>query len=78
VTSACTALRRTLQRLKMIGSAWPELGRTAFEASRLIFGCGAALSRRPNDALLDAAFDAGIKATPYGRPSITDPAMGQS
>jgi len=50
---------------------WPEmsyrkLGRTNFEASRLVFGCGAALSRRPNDRLLQAAFDAGINVFDVG------------
>lgn len=50
---------------------WPKmnyrtLGRTGFEASRLVFGCGAALSGRPNDALLHAAFDAGINVFDVG------------
>lgn len=50
---------------------WPKmtyrkLGRTNFEASRLVFGCGAALSRRPNDRLLQAAFDAGINVFDVG------------
>jgi len=41
--------------------AWPEmayrpLGRTGHNSSRLIFGCGAALSRKPRDELLNAAF----------------------
>ena len=44
---------------------WPTmkyttLGRTNFKASRLVYGCGAALSRRKNDSLLNVAFDAGI------------------
>jgi aryl-alcohol dehydrogenase-like predicted oxidoreductase len=43
-----------------------KLGRTNFEASRLIFGCGAALSRRPNEPLLDAAFEAGINVFDVG------------
>jgi aryl-alcohol dehydrogenase-like predicted oxidoreductase len=51
--------------------SWPrmtyrKLGRTNFEASRLIFGCGAALSRRPNEPLLDAAFEAGINVFDVG------------
>ena len=50
---------------------WPEmryrkLGRTGFEASRLVFGCGAALARRPNDALLQAAREAGINVFDVG------------
>jgi aryl-alcohol dehydrogenase-like predicted oxidoreductase len=43
-----------------------RLGRTGWEASRLVFGCGAALSRRPNDALLEAAFEAGINVFDVG------------
>jgi aryl-alcohol dehydrogenase-like predicted oxidoreductase len=52
-------------------ASWPnmprrKLGRTGFQASRLVFGCGAALSRRRNDALLQAAFDAGINVFDVG------------
>lgn len=43
-----------------------RLGRTGWEASRLVFGCGAALSRRPNDPLLAAAFEAGINVFDVG------------
>jgi hypothetical protein len=43
-----------------------RLGRTGWEASRLVFGCGAALSRRPNDPLLEAAFGAGINVFDVG------------
>ncbi len=51
--------------------AWPpmstrRLGRTNFEASRLIFGCGAALSARTNDPLLEAALEAGINVFDVG------------
>lgn len=50
---------------------WPEmdhrtLGRTGWKASRLVFGCGAALSSRPRDELLDAAFEAGINVFDVG------------
>jgi hypothetical protein len=50
---------------------WPNvgrrvLGRTGFEGSRLVFGCGAALSRGRKDDLLDAAFDAGINVFDVG------------
>ena len=56
-------------------AAWPrvprrKLGRTGFEASRLIFGCGAALSKGRNDALLDAAFEAGINVFDVGSRSF--------
>jgi hypothetical protein len=52
-------------------SGWPAiprrtLGRTGFEASRLVFGCGAALSRHPNEPLLNAAFEAGINVFDVG------------
>jgi len=36
------------------------LGRTGFTGSRLVFGCGAALSRRRRDDLLEAALESGI------------------
>lgn len=50
---------------------WPaiprrRLGRTDFEASRLVFGCGAALSRGRKDDLLNAAFDVGINVFDVG------------
>ena len=50
---------------------WPEipkrrLGRTGFEASRLVFGCGAALSRKRRDALLETALAAGINVFDVG------------
>ncbi len=43
-----------------------RLGRTGFSASRLIFGCGAALSRRPRDELLYAAVEAGVNVFDVG------------
>ena len=50
---------------------WPKmprrtLGRTGFAASRLVFGCGAALSRGPRDDLLEASFDAGVNVYDVG------------
>ncbi len=50
---------------------WPEmtyrtLGRTGWRASRLVFGCGAALSGSRRDELLDAAFEAGINVFDVG------------
>lgn len=52
-------------------TSWPEipkrtLGRTGFEAGRLIFGCGASLMFRSRDALLNAAFDAGVNVFDVG------------
>jgi len=46
--------------------AYRQLGRTGWNASRLVFGCGAALSRQPRDSLLEAAFDAGINVFDVG------------
>ena len=50
---------------------WPKmiyrkLGRTNFNASRLVFGCGAALMFRRKDALLNAAYDAGVNVFDVG------------
>jgi aryl-alcohol dehydrogenase-like predicted oxidoreductase len=58
---------------------WPELprtqlGSTGFEAGRLIFGCGAVLSKGRNDALLDAAFNAGINVFDSGFGGFYGPA----
>jgi hypothetical protein len=54
-----------------VGAPWPEmqyrtLGRTGFEASRLVFGCGASLMRAPKDNLLNTAFEAGINVYDVG------------
>jgi aryl-alcohol dehydrogenase-like predicted oxidoreductase len=51
--------------------AWPEmtyrrLGRTGWNASRLVFGCGAALSRQPREKLLEKALGAGINVFDVG------------
>ena len=51
--------------------SWPEmayrpLGRTGHNSSRLIFGCGATLSRKPRDELLNTAFDAGVNTFDVG------------
>ena len=50
---------------------WPQmtyrtLGRTGFRASRLVFGCGAALSGEPKDDLLNAAFEHGVNVFDVG------------
>ena len=42
------------------------LGRTGHNSSRLIFGCGAALSRSPKDELLNKAFDSGVNTFDVG------------
>ena len=54
-----------------LNEAWPEmqyrkLGRTEHNSSRLVFGCGATLSREPHDDLLNMAFDAGVNTFDVG------------
>lgn len=54
-----------------LGDPWPDmqyrtLGRTGHNSSRLVFGCGATLSRDRHDDLLDAAFDAGVNTFDVG------------
>ena len=48
------------------GMTYRKLGRTNFNASRLVFGCGAALSRKPRDELLHAAFDGVVNVFDVG------------
>ena len=50
---------------------WPKmtyrkLGRTGWNASRLVMGCGATLMFRPKDALLNAAYEAGVNVFDVG------------
>ena len=52
-------------------TAWPamtyrKLGRTGWNASRLVMGCGATLMFREKDALLNAAYDAGVNVFDVG------------
>ncbi len=52
-------------------AAWPEmtyrtLGRTDFRASRLVFGCGAALMFWKKDELLNEAFEHGVNVFDVG------------
>lgn len=54
-----------------LGAPWPEmqyqqLGRTGHNSSRLVFGCGATLSREPHDDLLNTAYDAGVNTFDVG------------
>lgn len=46
--------------------AYTPLGRTGFTASRLVFGCGAALSRKRRDDLLETALEAGVNVFDVG------------
>lgn len=59
------------QESDALSAPWPEmtyrtLGRTGYRASRLIFGCGAALSGRRRDELLNTAFEAGVNVFDVG------------
>ena len=54
-----------------LNNPWPQmqyrkLGRTGHNSSRLIFGCGATLSRSRHDDLLNRAFDAGVNTFDVG------------
>ena len=54
-----------------LADPWPEmtyrkLGKTNFMGSRLVFGCGAALSNQPRDELLNAALDHGVNVFDVG------------
>ncbi|NKB98111.1 MAG: hypothetical protein GKR90_06405 [Pseudomonadales bacterium] len=54
-----------------LAQAWPsmqyrKLGNTGHNSSRLVFGCGATLSREPHDDLLNTAFDAGVNTFDVG------------
>ncbi len=58
---------------------WPAmtyrpLGRTGFEGSRLVFGCGAALSRGRANDLLEPAFESGINVFDVGYRNYYDDA----
>ena len=54
-----------------LNAEWPKmqyrtLGRTGHNSSRLIFGCGATLSRSRHDDLLERAFEAGVNTFDVG------------
>jgi len=66
VRAAAAATRTADASLPLPPMAHHRLGRTGWEASRLVFGCGAALYSRPNDPLLHAAFEAGINVFDVG------------
>ena len=48
------------------GMTYRTLGRTGFRASRLVYGCGAALAGRPNERLLNVALEAGVNVFDVG------------
>ena len=64
-------LQAAVNEAKRSVKDWPEmeyrtLGSTGFNGSRLIFGCGAALSRGQASDLLEPALDAGINVFDVG------------
>ena len=66
LTSAYAETKRTNQPVKAIHlneqptMTYQKLGRTDFVSSRLVFGCGAALTHGRSSRLLERAFEAGI------------------
>ena len=65
------AARALAETADPVAGAWPSmtyrtLGRTGFEGSRLVFGCGAALMFRGKDELLNAAFEHGVNVFDVG------------
>lgn len=59
-TGGSTASQKPIHRNERSGMTYRKLGRTNFISSRLVFGCGAALTGGKGVRLLDRAFEAGI------------------
>ena len=59
-TKAQTKPDKLIHRNEQPSMTYRKLGRTNFMSSRLVFGCGAALSGGKNVRLLDRTFEAGI------------------
>ena len=66
VRAASAAAQESADDSAWPGMAYRTLGRTGFRASRLVYGCGAALSRSPNDRLLNVALQAGVNVFDVG------------
>ena len=66
VHAASAAAQESADSEPWPGMTYRKLGRTGFRASRLVYGCGAALSRRPNERLLNIAFEAGVNVFDVG------------
>ncbi|HJN53238.1 MAG: aldo/keto reductase [Pseudomonadales bacterium] len=65
------SLRAAIAEATASTDGWPQmtyrkLGRTGFNGSRLVFGCGAALSRGQAVNLLEPAFSAGVNVFDVG------------
>lgn len=65
------SLRAAIEEATASTEGWPQmtyrkLGRTGFNGSRLVFGCGAALSRGQAVNLLEPAFEAGVNVFDVG------------
>ena len=74
VSAAETAARAAADNAAWPGMTYRTLGRTGFRASRLVYGCGSALSRRPNEALLNVALQAGVNVYDVGYSGFYDDA----
>ena len=66
VQAATAAAQESADPEPWPGMTYRTLGRTGFRASRLVYGCGAALAGRPNDRLLNIAFEAGVNVYDVG------------
>ncbi len=60
---------------KFPGMTYRTLGKTGFNASRLVYGCGAALSRNRADRVLKLAFDSGVNVFDVGTSSYYNDAQ---
>jgi len=68
------SLTAAIEEVKASTAGWPamtyrKLGRTGFKGSRLVFGCGAALSKGQAVNLLEPAFAAGVNVFDVGHRS---------
>lgn len=68
LSAAIDAAERA-EAAKFPNMAYQTLGKTGFNASRLVYGCGAALSRNRADQILNIAFDHGVNVYDVGTSS---------
>ncbi|MBN1567002.1 MAG: aldo/keto reductase [Acidobacteria bacterium] len=69
-TSAPQSSPKLIRRNERPGMKYQKLGRTNFMSSRLVFGCGAALTGGKGVRLLDRAFEAGINHYDVGSNAV--------
>ena len=63
------------EAMKFPPMSYRTLGKTGFNASRLVYGCGAALSRSKADHVLNLAFDRGVNMYDVGTSSYYNDAQ---